>query len=575
MRLRTEAALGLGFLVLLAVLVAAGSWLRDRHILEKLFGEWSAEEVSKLSGGVYRLTFSQPQFSWGRRQVRVDSIAVTTDSARLIGHSDSRPRLALVFRKCELSGVAVVPLALGRGLDAHRFGCDVAEVRLEFPASRASRSAGTGPRDSPFLVLTRTIELPKAVPSIRIRGVMFPRTRLALGQRRLSGARVDLSLLLDWRVRHLDLDPTDPEAMRRPLFSEDVMLQADSVHFRPAADAETSIGHMAIGITDSTLALRNFTFRPTPAEPGARNLRFRSWRLQASAARVAYAGLDLRQLAEGNGLSMRRLEVDSARLDVLSDRRMPGTRTETRKQTPQQWIAELDRGVQVDSVIIRRGSVIYRELRSGHQAPGVLEFEALNAIATNVRHDPAKPGFTDPMRLAVTTRFMDEAKLHAVFSVPLDAPNFALNVRGRVGPMEVTQINRFLQRVAPFQIKSGRVDSIGFRMDVRNGVARGVVLPLYDDLSLDVTGRGMSGVLGGSGVISGMARGLFEAAVNRFGVRRANPEPGKPVREGRVNHTFSPDETLPAFLWNGIRDGLVDVVKVSREKKDEVVSKDR
>ena len=564
MRTSQGVSTGIGVIGLLALIVGFGAWLRDRRILGQVFGKWSMEQVALLSDSVYSLSFTDPQFSWSRRRVRVDSIALVTDTARLQGRKDSLPRLRIVFRDCELSGVQLVPLALGRGLNAHRFGCGGADLAVEIPpVRRRPRPSGEGAR--PFMVVTRSIELPERVPAIRITGVMFPSTRLSLAQRRFSGARVDLSLILDWRLRGVNIDPRDLGAMLRPLFSEEFTLAADSVRFRPEPNLETRIAHVGISVTDSTLELRDFQYGPTVSDTErARTQRYRESRIRAAARRVTYAGLDLTQLAEGNGLTMRRLEVDSAILDVLSDKRLPPAPRRKSRLTPQEWVAELDRGVRIDSVILREGTIAYREMHPSRDAPGVLVFSGVDALATQVRHEPGGDGQHEPMKLRLTSRLMDEADLQATFTVPLDAPQFVLSVEGTVGPMDVTAMNRFMQRVAPVQIKSGRLDSVRFQVVVKNGVARGSVMPLYDDLALDVTGEGMGGLLGKRGVIGNIARGVAEVAVNEFGVRRANPDGGGSPLSGRVSHPFQSDETLPAFLWNGIREGLVDVVKKRR-----------
>src|SRR5256885_14288312 len=94
------------------------------------------------------------------------------------------------------------------------------------------------------------------------------------------------------------------------------------------------------------------------------------------------------------------------------------------RRTPQQWIADLERNVIVDSVLVRGGEVIYRERREGHPKPGVLTFARLDAVAVNVRHrvGPAPSG--DPMTLHATAYLQDVGRLNARFVVPLDAPSF-------------------------------------------------------------------------------------------------------------------------------------------------------
>src|SRR5689334_12001548 len=112
MRRRREIGFGLGSIALLALLIGFASWLRDRRLLEQIFGAWSTEQVSRLSHGVYRLSITEPRINWSRRRVRVDSIALTTDSGQYAASRDSLPRLRMVFRNCQLTGVNLTQLAI-------------------------------------------------------------------------------------------------------------------------------------------------------------------------------------------------------------------------------------------------------------------------------------------------------------------------------------------------------------------------------------------------------------------------------------------------------------------------------
>jgi hypothetical protein len=75
-----------------------------------------------------------------------------------------------------------------------------------------------------------------------------------------------------------------------------------------------------------------------------------------------------------------------------------------------------------------------------------------------------------------------------------------------------------------------------------------------------VTGHGSTGILGKHGIFGGAARGLA-SVVARSQVNGANPEGAKPLRRGPITHVFTPSETLPAFFWRSLREGLLAVLK--------------
>src|SRR6185503_11563013 len=347
-RPRSGIGFGLGSIALLALAVGFGSWLRDRRLLEDIFGQWSVEQVDQLSHGAYKISFTDPKFSWFAGRVRVDMITLSTDSAGLARQPGRLPRLRLLFRGCELNGVHLVQLATGHGLRARNFGCEHADLHAEIPPLNIKSPGPVSPGDSgrPFLSVSPNIELPSRVPLIRVTEISFPHSRLDLRQRRFSGAPVDLSLLLSWTATGANLDPQDPQAMARPLFSERVSVVADSVDLKPARGIRTRVGHLAIGLTDSTLEVRDFYYgQNVPGEASTERIPGNGEQIQIRAGKVAYTGLDLSRLAEGTGLRMRRLDVDSASLEVVSDKGVPDGSRQSRL-TPQQWIATLDRTVQ-------------------------------------------------------------------------------------------------------------------------------------------------------------------------------------------------------------------------------------
>jgi hypothetical protein len=154
------------------------------------------------------------------------------------------------------------------------------------------------------------------------------------------------------------------------------------------------------------------------------------------------------------------------------------------------------------------------------------------------------------------------APLDVQFAMPLDAPQFDMTFRGTLGAMPATALNPFVEEVLPLRITDGRVAGVSFSAAVNAGVARGRITPRYSDLSLSVMRRGSEGILGRGGVFGDAARGIASFVANQWKVRGNNPDnPTKPPRSGRIRRAFRSDQTLPAFLWASVRDGLLQVVR--------------
>ena len=137
-----------------------------------------------------------------------------------------------------------------------------------------------------------------------------------------------------------------------------------------------------------------------------------------------------------------------------------------------------------------------------------------------------------------------------------------MSFRGTLGAMPAESLNGFLEHVLAAKVAGGQVDRIDFNAAVRGGVAKGTITPLYHGLQIEVTGRGATGIMGGHGALSNIVRSVVSGIANGFKIRNNNPEhPGQAPRSAPIDHTFTDSETLPAFVWLGLRDGLLTVIR--------------
>jgi hypothetical protein len=543
----------LGGALFVALLVAA-LWWRAVAVTRRLLREDAPASIAEKSENVYRVAVGRVGFNPLSRRLSVDTITVTTNDSVNAARRVPRTGLRLAFRDCAMRGVRVLKLIFRQGLDAETFGCAAVTAAVDVP-----RGAAAAPDSSPaqvperaFFELQRSLRLPASAPQVRVRRIDFPQVALDF---RLARARLQLERLR-WLMTGFLVDPADSTAAARPLFSDSVEIGA--AHFVGQLDSVTAITVEALrlSLSDSTLDIGGIAFAPSRSPRSSGTL------VRTAATRIAARGLDVGVFMLRQGLRARRVQLDSLRVDVLSDQRRPDKPTVERRRTPQAWIAEIERGIWVDSVVIQGGEIVYREHKPRHAKPAVMTFGRLGVVATNVRHIAGRRSTRDRVTLSASAWLQNAGKLDAQFVVPLDAPSFTMTYRGRLGAMPATGFNAFIEEALPFRLDKGRVESITFAATVTNGVARGTVVPRYRELAVQVTGEGSRGILGAGGVIGDAARGIATAVGNWTQVRPDNPGAGEGApRAGPIVHVFTPDETLPAFLWKSLRGGLLAVVR--------------
>lgn len=553
-------------LAVLSALLAGGAWWRAAWIVNQLLGSWASATVAEKSGDVYRLDVGRVRFNFALRRVAVDSILVTTN--RTLNALRPRPLAALrfAFRQCTISGVHLTTLILNGGLVAESFGCRAVSVAVVVPASDGVPDTVGQLRAAPraFRAVQQSVRLPSFAPRVRIARSDFPRVSLDFRLQRARGSDARLQLEdLRWRISGFAIDPADTAAAARPLFSRTVELATGNFVGQLDSATAVRVGALQASLTDSTLDARGVAFAPTVSDAAfGRSQRYRRGLIKTTVAGITVQGIDVGGFVLGRGLRARRVELDSMRLDILSDRRRASNPERQRRRTPQGWIAALGRTVSVDSVVIRHGEIVYRERRGDYPQPGVLTFARLDVVAVNVRHFVGRRTNGDPVTVSATTHLQNVGRLDAQFVVPLDAPRFDLSFRGTLGAMPAASFNPFIQETMPVRLTNGRVVGISFYATVTGGVARGSVTPRYNDLSVAVTRSGSTGIMGSGGIFGGAARGIASLVGNWTKVRANNPDDvAATPRSGAIHHTFTSDETLPAFLWASVRDGLLAVVR--------------
>ena len=553
-------------LAVLTALLAGGAWWRAAWIVNQLLRSWAAATVAAKSGDVYRLDVGRVRFNFALRRVAVDSILVTTN--RTLNALRPRPLAALrfAFHQCTISGVHLITLIRNGGLIAESFGCRAVSVAVVVPPSADLPDTLGQPRAvrRAFLAVQQSLQLPSFAPRVRIARSDFPRVSLDFRLQRAQAGDARLRLAdLRWRIGGFAIDPADTAAAARPLFSRTVELATGNFVAQLDSATAVRVGALQASLTDSTLDARGVAFAPTVSDAAfGRSQRYRRGLIKTTVGRIAVQGIDVGAFVLGHGLRARRVELDSLRLDIMSDRRRASNPQRQRRRTPQGWIAGLGRTVSVDSVVIRHGEIVYRERRGTHPQPGVLTFARLDVVAINVRHFAGRRTNGDPMTISATTHLQNVGRLDAYFVVPLDAPRFNMSFGGTLGAMPAASLNAFVQETMALRLTKGRVVGISFHATVTNGVARGSVTPRYNDLSVAVTQRGSTGIMGRGGILGGAARGIASLVGKWMKVRANNPDDAAAApRSGTIRHTFTSDETLPAFLWAGVRDGLLAVVK--------------
>jgi hypothetical protein len=540
------AVLGGVVIALVGAYVAIRLW--DRSVEDRL-GRWAASEVQRRTGGAYRLTVGDVTFLPFDGSLAFDSATVVTDTAVNRRRAEPLPMLDWRSRGCRITGVDGLRLLLRRTLAARELGCDrvVMRIRLATPERERPAPSDSAKADSTLAELPKSIGL----SSVRIARVSLPALRFALHR---PGADGGSSILLDaarFEAADVDFNPRGTSKEGNRLSASRARLTARGVVLRPDTATRIVIAALAADLPDSTLHLAGLRHEPDiPEAEWVRRLKVRKDRIRFEADSLRGRGVAFRAFLASGEIGAHALEVHGARLDVLTDRRIP-LAPPRRHRTPQQAAADPGPPVRIDTLLVRGGTIAYRERKPESEEAGRVIFEDVRGRALHL-HAPSRGGL---LRVQAEARVMGEGPLTAEAAVPLDAPDFRYELSATLGPMPAPAFNRFLSINEAFEFDKGEIEGVTIRQTVRNGLATTAVTPKYHDLSVKPTGDS-------GGLVGSVTRRVKKFIANAFVVRDRNPDKdGKDLRTARTQRRYDPTKTWVQFVWLSVRDAAIEGVK--------------
>ena len=207
--------------------------------------------------------------------------------------------------------------------------------------------------------------------------------------------------------------------------------------------------------------------------------------------------------------------------------------------------------LQVDSLTITNGHLIYCERLTAGAAPGTLTFAAVNLSVERIAN---RGGASAAIVLRAQGDLMNAATMKLVMSIPATSPDFLLHYSGSLGAMDLTRLDAFLDIAEHTRIKSGSAQEAEFDIDVASGQARGRVHAIYKDLAIAVLNKQ-------TGAEKGLDNRVVSFLANLLKIRNSNaPNASGSMKEGKVNYTRRPQDEFLQFVWFALRSGVLDAI---------------
>jgi len=380
------------------------------------------------------------------------------------------------------------------------------------------------------------------IPDLSLRGIEFtyyqkgnpvhPIISLQNGNVHLQNVRIDSTSL------HTN----------RFLPSNDIWASLQNFRYQsPDSLYDLSINNASLSSATQSLALDSVHLKPKLRKNEfAKHIGHETDRMELIVDDVNFRGLNMKSLNSMEKVTVHTISVSAPELDIYRDKRRPFP-ANTKPPLPQQMIRNVPFPFAVDSLILSGGTIRYEERHPQADHPGYITFSDLSASLTHFTNINERR-WTPSMQTEAT--IMGGSTLRAEFSFPMDSDR--QHISGRLGPTDLTSLNKALKPLAFVQIDDGTINSMQFSMDLGPDSASGNMTLLYNDLSISLLNKGSED--------SNLGNQLKSFLANTFKIKSRNTSENP--RIGTIKYKREPQKSVFNYWWKSLLSGLKSSIGV-------------
>jgi hypothetical protein len=272
-------------------------------------------------------------------------------------------------------------------------------------------------------------------------------------------------------------------------------------------------------------------------------------RFEAVINHIYFHDFDIAGFANYKILESSYIEIGQVDLDVFRDKRE--TFRHFDKAAFQDVIYNYPGKLNIDSISILGGEIIYTEHAEGANEAGWISFQKINAQIYKISNDTRYKTETGWMELKANAMIMGEGKLDVFLKAKLYDRQNTFSLFGTLYQMKGSALNPIVEKNAFVYITSGKIEKMSFSLTADNTKSTGTMNLLYQGLDLTVKNKQTDDTT----AIKSRIKSFFANLI----VVDSNPMPGEEVRVGVIDFERNPEK----FIFNYWAKSILSGIKTS------------
>jgi hypothetical protein len=519
--------------------------------------------VLASSGGLYKVDFSDAKLHILRGELDIYNITLKPDTSvynqRLKDHLAPNNLVELHVKRIIISNMHPFRLYFQNKLDIGRIVLSEPELKVSYQQNHLK---DTVVKDR------RTIykKISKSLQSIHIGDIIMGDVKLKYQD--YSGNKLVISELKEMNLSATDLliDSTTQTDKSRLLFCRDIVAELNNYSGKsPNGLYKYKIKSLRLSTKTSKLNIQGLDLQPVKADEF----------FEKSDRDRFIAHLDTLQISHFDYLSYHKYRVinasrmilSSGSLSLFSNPKHIEKKTDRERTYPNFGIKELRADLNIDTIDGKRINVSYTEFNHKSDQTGTITFNNSSGRLLNVTTNKAALEKNNICTVQLTSYFMNQGKLDALFKFNLTDENLPFSYKGRLGAMDLTAINPAIMPLALIKVNNGKLARFEFDIQADNMVSKGWISLLYNDLKVTV----LKADTANDRLKHMTIASLF---ANVMILKHNNPDtPGLTPRSFYVNYYRPSDYPFFKNIWHTLLTGIKPCVGLDEKMQKNVRNK--
>lgn len=277
---------------------------------------------------------------------------------------------------------------------------------------------------------------------------------------------------------------------------------------------------------------------------GAR-FKYQTDRFEAGLQDIRVHDFEFSRLIENKKLKSSYVQIGNLEMNAFRDKRKEFHHT--RKKMLNEALKDLPVKLQIDSLAVLDGRIVYSEHNSGSEKPGMVFFNHVQWTIKNISNTLQKNDSDSILIILGRGMLMNVGRVDVNFRMSLLDPEQAFTLKGKVGRMGLCTLNTIFENNESISLE-GTLNSIDFDFTANTVLASGRLIFLYEDLKVKIDDK------------DGFIKDKVKTWLINLSLINSNPTKDKSPRVGRIKYKRDPERFIINYSLKALMTGIQSTI---------------